>query len=174
MLNVSDLGEKIRSLVRRMMQLERWHAFGLIETYDPVSHKATVCLMPDGAMTPPIPVLVPWLGVRQSPVQGTQCKVLIDRDRADSVIGVAYSASDPLPAAGLAMEGDVYLGGLVTIAKGLMLTRVPALPPVTIDNRGEMIVLTQTSDFAVGPADGLYIALQNAAGAMVWWYAGGP
>lgn len=174
MMQVSTLGDKVRSLVRRLMQLERWHAFGLIDTYDATTHRATVRVMPDGAVTPPIPVMVPWLGVRQPPRKGTQCKVLIDRDRADSVIGVGFSASDPLPAAGLTLEGDVFLGGQATVARGLLLSPLTALPPATLFNRGELVILQQTQGGQTGPADGLYIALQNAAGVMVWWYAGGP
>lgn len=174
MLNVSDLGEKIRSLVRRMMQLERWHAFGIVVDYNPTTHKVIVTLMPDGAVTPPIPLMVPWLGALQAPQKGMQCKVLIDRDRADSVIGFGYSGTDYLPSVGISVEGDSFIGGTLTVAHGLLMTPLFELPPIGLFNRGEMVVYRQTPGAQAGPADGLYIALQNAAGAMVWWYAGGP
>jgi hypothetical protein len=152
----------LRALQAQQMDDERPHDFGPVQSYNPAQHTATVT-MARGGLTGHLPIET-VRGVRVPLRRGDVVRVALERGQPATITGFIHTQANGPAAADLAMEGDVYLGGSVTLGRPLYLGAVVVLPPASADLRYATCILT--GDAAT--ADVLKVCLQSATGTYSW------
>jgi len=152
----------LRTLIASHINDSPPHDWGVVESYNPAQHTATVRLA-KGGLSGHIPVeTVP--GLAPTLPRGQAVRVAMEQGQPVSVAGVIHNQTHPPPMADLALEGDVYLGGAVTFGRPLLLGPVAVLPVASVTLRGALCALIGSTT----TADGLYWCAQNATGGYHW------
>lgn len=163
-----DIGVLIAQEIARTLAAHLELSWALIDAYDPATHTAHVTLQPAGTQGRSLPVGTPALGLAHPVAHGTQCVVALMQGQPTAVLALYHSTSDPVPSASAALEGDVFIGGVLTVAGGVRLPLGLVLPPAVAARRGEMRVLAPTPDGEAGTADTVQALLQAADGSLSW------
>lgn len=152
----------MRTLIASHINDSPPHDWGVVESYNPAAHTATVRLA-KGGLSGHLPIeTAPGLTFMLP--RGASVRVAMEGGQAVSVAGLVHNATHPPPAADLALENDAYIGGVLTLGRPLLLGQVAVLPPPTAALRGALAVLVDGTT----TADQLVWCAQSATGTYSW------
>lgn len=165
---IDRLGPLVDRLIQRALAPEQWISWATVLDYDAATHRVTTRLQPRGIATGWLRVLVPHDGAAHPITPGMQGIVALERGTPLALIGVTYSAVDPAPSTALAITGDMFISGTLTVAGILQLGRVLGQQTAADALRGAFAFLAPSGAGIPGTPDALLLCVQQADGTPIW------
>lgn len=140
----------------------------LVSGYDDATHTAMVQL-PDGTTYPGIPILLPFRGLKMPHHSGMQGAVLLIGGQPQVLLGVTYTTRTPIPATGMSLEEDLFVGGNVMLSGALFPGIAAELPPASALYKYAIITVSERATGLPNarPAR-TYQCLPSADGSLHW------